>query len=166
MFSLQKSNSANLNPTTARLLATAMQCGQVPCQTHAPPADLYQRVGGSSEPPRTHPAYGPASPFLPQSSVRKGGEGRKGGGVFSRAYGIYKEMQNIRNVKRCRNCMPKVCKQGRDEVKMKENIRTKPHRYIIFTLESNCSVKICRDEALYIFLHFYIIPTLFVSESR
>ena len=35
MFSLRKSNRPNLNPTTARPLATAMQCGKAPCQTHA-----------------------------------------------------------------------------------------------------------------------------------
>ena len=50
MFSVQKSNRANLNPTTARPLATIMQGGQAPCR-HMHPADLHQRGGGSSKPP-------------------------------------------------------------------------------------------------------------------
>ena len=48
MFSLRKSNWANLNLTTARPLATTMQGGQVHADT-CTPTDLYQSVGGSSE---------------------------------------------------------------------------------------------------------------------
>ena len=52
MFSLWKSNWVNLNPTTARPLATAMQAKVTKRHADAcTPADLYQRVGGSSEPP-------------------------------------------------------------------------------------------------------------------
>ena len=38
----------------------------------------------------------------------------------------------------------------------------KPYPHIVFTLECNCSIKRCRDMALYIYLRFYnIVPTLF-----
>ena len=42
------------------------------------------------------------------------------------------------------------------------NIQKKTkHSYIFFTLECNCSVNRCRDRASYIYLHCYIVPTLF-----
>ena len=51
---LRNSNRANLNPTTARLLATAMHGGQAPCRRkhpRRPPPESGRFVGGSSEPP-------------------------------------------------------------------------------------------------------------------
>ena len=43
---------------------------------------------------------------------------------------------NIKNVKRCRDGMPKIYKQGRDDsTKAKVNIKAMPHPYIFFTLQ-------------------------------
>ena len=52
----------------------------------------------------------------------------------------------------------KLYKQGRDDMPLKVYVY-KPHPYIFFTLEWNCSAKECRDGALYIYLYFYAIPT-------
>ena len=51
----------------------------------------------------------------------------------------------------------KVCNQGSDDVK----VNTKLYPYIF--LQNSCTLvwKRCRDGALYTYLHFYIIPTLF-----
>ena len=53
----------------------------------------------------------------------------------------------------------KVCEQGRDDIRVKVNLRSPIPTS--FTLQLQTSVKRCRDEALYIYLHSYIIPTLF-----
>ena len=60
MFSLRKSDQANLNPTTAWPLAMAMQGGQAPCRRMHPGGPLPES-GRFVQTPRTPPAYGPAS---------------------------------------------------------------------------------------------------------
>ena len=54
----------------------------------------------------------------------------------------------------------KVCKQGRDDITVKVNLQ-KPHPCIFFHYSCSLVWKRYRDGALYIYLHFYIIPTLF-----
>ena len=50
----------------------------------------------------------------------------------------------------------KVCKQGRDDISVKVNLQSPIPTS--FTLQLQTSVKRCRDEALYVYLHTYIIP--------
>ena len=49
----------------------------------------------------------------------------------------------------------KVCKQDRDDIIVKVNLQALS--LYLFTLQW----KRCRDEALYIYLHYYIFRTLF-----
>ena len=69
-----------------------------------------------------------------------------------------KKGKNIKNIKRGRNGMPKSM-QTRDEiiiVKVKSLIPAS-----FFTPVCNCNVNRCREWALKIYIHYYIIPTLF-----
>ena len=60
VFSLWKSNRANLNPTTSWQLATAMQGSQAPCRRMHSRGPLPES-GRFVQTPRTPPAYGPES---------------------------------------------------------------------------------------------------------
>ena len=56
----------------------------------------------------------------------------------------------------------KVQKQDRDDIKVKANIQSPVYPYIFFTLRNCSGKKRYRDGALYICLHFYTIPILFL----
>ena len=58
----------------------------------------------------------------------------------------------------------KVCKQGRDDIIVTGYKYTKPNPYIFYITVANwCENDAGPDdhEALYIYLHYYIIPTSF-----
>ena len=64
VFSLRKSNRANLHSTTARPLATAMQCGQARHARRMHPLRTSTWEGRFVRTPRTPPAYGPDSAII------------------------------------------------------------------------------------------------------
>ena len=74
----------------------------------------------------------------------------------SQLYYMLQDLKNLANVKRCRDSMPNVCKQGRDYSEGKSSLH---HFHASLQLD----VKRCRARALLIYLFNVFFLVLFLS---